>query len=39
MMGPHAAGIAGKLYHDLRAKDQNSIQTVPAVTVIANPGK
>ena len=39
MMGPHAAGIAGKLYHDLRAKDLNSMQAVPAVTVIASPGK
>ncbi len=37
MMGPHAAEIAGKLYHDLREKDQRSEQSLPAVSLIAQP--
>jgi len=35
MYGPHAAEIAGKLYHDLRMRDQSTAQFVPALGVIA----
>lgn len=35
MYGPHAAEIAGKLYHDLRLKDQSTAQFVPALSLIA----
>lgn len=34
MYGPHAAEIAGKLYHDLRLKDQSTAQFVPAFSLI-----
>jgi cell division protein FtsI/penicillin-binding protein 2 len=34
MMGPHAAEIAGKLYHDLHARDQKAQTSLPAVTMI-----
>jgi penicillin-binding protein 2 len=32
MMGPHAAEIAGKLYHDLHTMDQKAETSLPAVT-------
>ena len=35
MYGPHAAEIAGKLYHDLRLKDQSTAKFIPAFGVIA----
>jgi penicillin-binding protein 2 len=39
MYGPHAAEIAGKLYHDLDAQDQKkSLPIVPAVTLFGMPG-
>ncbi|HLY63091.1 MAG TPA: penicillin-binding transpeptidase domain-containing protein [Terriglobia bacterium] len=34
MMGPHAAEIAGKLYHNLYARAQKNDVTIPAVTLI-----
>lgn len=34
MMGPHAAEIAGKLYHNLYARAQKNDLTLPAVTLI-----
>lgn len=34
MMGPHAAEIAGKLYHELHARDQRAETSLPAVTFI-----
>ena len=34
MYGPHAAEIAGKLYHDLRLRDQSTAQFIPAFSLI-----
>lgn len=39
MMGPHAAEIAGKFYHDVREKDLKTAQALPAFTLITHPGK
>ena len=39
MYGPHAAEIAGKIYHDLAMRDQalKTVANVPALTVIGMP--
>lgn len=39
MYGPHAAEIAGKVYHDLAIRDEGrkAIQNLPALTVIGMP--
>ncbi|HEV2351636.1 MAG TPA: penicillin-binding transpeptidase domain-containing protein [Terriglobia bacterium] len=34
MMGPHAAEIGGKLYHDLNVKNQRAEMPLPAITLI-----
>lgn len=39
MMGPHAAEIAGKFYHDVREKDLKTAQAQPAFTLISHQGK